>query len=128
MTKIQNSGVIKYYEEQLFLRYLQICNQALESHQDDFPYKQLWESVQKGLQDKTISLAVYDDHPKVTYDVAMSDNHIDVIGVRNETDNAWHVNLSYLEKVVANPEEYINNPAKIDWEWISHRLSSEGQT
>jgi hypothetical protein len=30
----------------------------------------------------------------------------------------WVVSAQYLQQVVADPETYINNPAKIDWEWL----------
>ncbi len=115
----------KLTEEQLFLRYLEICNEALDCNKDKFPYKQIWHAAQKFLQDKNISLAVYDDNPKVTYNLSINDNHIDVVSKKVEgkkSDGAWHVNMSYMEKVVSNPEEYINNPAKIDWDWLRNRL------
>ena len=115
----------KLTEEQLFLRYLEICNKALDCNKDKFPYKQIWQAAQKVLSDKNISLAIYDDHPKATYDLSIHDNHIDVVGknVKEEkSDDAWHVNMSYMEKVVSNPDEYIRNPAKIDWDWLRNRL------
>jgi hypothetical protein len=71
------------------------------------------------LRDKTVSLAVYDDHPKVIYDVAVHDNHIDVVDTKHEKQpEARRINRSYMEEVVAHPEEYIKNPAKIDWDWL----------
>ncbi|MCB2082139.1 MAG: hypothetical protein KDD76_05830, partial [Rickettsiales bacterium] len=107
----------------LFQQYLEICNQALETHKDEFPYKQLWHAAQSMLRNRTVSLAVLDDHPKMTYDLKMADDHIEVLKASNqENKDAWNMKMSYLEKVVAHPEEYIRNPAKIDWDWLRSRL------
>jgi len=111
-------------EEDLFHRYVEICNRALELNKDRFPFKQILHTAQNMMDNETVSLAVYDDNPKATYDISINENQIDVID-KNKTDKSndvWHINLSYLEKVVGNPEEYIKNPAKIDWDWLKNRL------
>jgi hypothetical protein len=35
---------------------------------------------------------------------------------------AWKVPESYLKDVVENAEDYINHPAKLDWEWLKQRV------
>jgi hypothetical protein len=106
--------------EALFAEYLEICNQALESNADNFPYKQLWEAAQQKLKEKAVAVAIYDDHPKAAYEIKFADNTIDFHPVKRvPQQESWHVNLSYLEEVVAHKDEYIQNPAKIDWDWLS---------
>jgi hypothetical protein len=122
---VTKKQVSKLTEEQLFKSYMEICNKSLECNKEKFPYKQILQAAQGLLQDNKISLSIYDDHPKATYDLAIHDNKIDVVGKSKKNggaNKAWHVNKSYLEKVVSNPQEYINNPAKIDWDWLQNRL------
>lgn len=109
--------------DQLFSRYLKICNQALDAHKEEFPYKQLWHVMQHFLKGKKIFLSVYNDHPQKTYEIALKDDHLNVVDVKEGGDpHAWRMKVSELEKIVADPEEYIKNPSKIDWEWLKNRL------
>lgn len=109
--------------EQLFRQYVEVCNRALEANKDKFPYKQLWDVTQAVMKDETIPVAIYDDQPKATYALRFKDHHIDADAVEQELEeHPWHLNTSYLEEVVSHPDDYINNPAKIDWDWLCNRL------
>lgn len=106
-------------EKELFQKYLDICNRALAANKDRFPYKQIWETSEKILREKTVPVAIYDDQPKAVYHLTLHDNHIDTVdGSEQDVDHFWKMNISYLEKVTSHPEEYIRNPAKIDWDWL----------
>jgi hypothetical protein len=39
-----------------------------------------------------------------------------------DAEEGWKVNVSYLQQVVDNPQEYIDNPAKLDFDWLRDRL------
>ena len=109
-------------EAELFQRYLDVCNQALEANKDRFPYRQIWETSERLLKEKTVPVAIYDDHPKAVYHLKIQDHHIDAVsGQEEDADDSWKMNMSYLEKVTEHPEEYIKNPAKIDWEWLRNK-------
>ncbi len=106
-------------EKELFAQYVAVCNRALETHKDEFPYKQLWEMAQVALEKQPVSLAIYDDQLKAVYDVLLHDNHLNIVAESHaQPSHVWHMNRHYLEQVVNNPDDYINNPAKIDWEWL----------
>ena len=110
--------------DQLFKEYLKICNRALEANKDSFPYKQIWGATENFLEDHSIKLAVYDDMPKGCYSLHLKDKKIqssDNCDVSDAKD-AWRVNLSYLQHVVKNPDEYIDHPAKLDWDWLRNRM------
>ena len=47
---------------------------------------------------------------------------------KSEHDTEWKVSRDYLESVVDNPQEYIDNPAKLDLEWLKHRLPDAAST
>ena len=107
----------------LFEQYLEICNQAMAKHKDEFPYKQIWEAVEKLQRDEDIDLTIYDDAPKSHYKVKMKDKHIDVVDVDHEDEHkGWKLNSSYLRKVVEHPQDYIDHPAKLDWDWLKDRV------
>jgi len=107
--------------KELFLRYIDVCNKAIEAHQGEFPYAQLWHSAEESLDGLPIVVAVYDDEPKAAYRLSVNEQHIDTIDIEPDAidnDDAWHVRTSYMQKVIENPEEFIENPAKIDWGWM----------
>lgn len=113
-------------ENSLFYRYLDVCNKAMDKNQEIFPYKQLWDVVQKVIGKKIVSFTLYDDVPKEVYDVILKGTHIEVVNhfavLKGKEPRGWRVNKAYLEKVVKNPQDYINNPARLDWDWLKDRL------
>ena len=110
----------------LFREYLDVCNRALEANKDKFPYKQLWSMTESVLDDSSVKFAVYDDRPKECYSLKLEDHKIKPVKKCDTEDakEAWRMNLSYLQRVVEHPEEYIEHPAKLDWEWLKSRLGS----
>ncbi len=118
MTMQESSGEV----DALFRRYVDICNQALSAHREAFPYKQIWGAVQGAARDKAVRVAIYDDQPK-TYELHLEEDHIEAApdGLYAESP-VCRINLSYLRQVVEHPEEYIHNPARLDWDWLRNRL------
>lgn len=106
----------------LFEQYLHICNEAMKAHKDQFPYKQIWDAVERLQAGEEIDLTIYDDAPQSHYKVRLKDKHIDVVTTDHEDEHrGWKINTSYLRKVVEHPDEYINHPAKLDWDWLKDR-------
>lgn len=108
--------------EELFREYMAICNEAIDKHKDEFPYKQILSATELFVNDKSIDLAVYDDEPKAAFSLHFKDNKITNGGHPDDPKKAWRVNLSYLKKVVENPKEYIAHPEKLDLDWLKSRL------
>lgn len=107
----------------LFEQYLDICNKAIEAHQNAFPYKHIWEAAEKLQGQNGMHVTIYDDEPKGDYLLRIHDKHIEVV---NESDTTpapgWRMNTSYLKEVVENPQTYISEPAKLDWHWLKNRM------
>ena len=107
----------------LFQQYLEICNKAIETHKESFPYKHIWEAAEQLQRRDGMHLTVYDDEPKYDYRLKIQDKHLEVVqeSPEHETDG-WRVNTSYLKRVVENPDEYIRQPSKLDWHWLKNRV------
>lgn len=109
--------------DQLFKQYIEICNQAMAMNKDQFPYKHLLSVAAKFFSEHPIHLAVYDDQPKGDFSVVYEKDGLTCKAVQSdESKNAWRINLSYLKKVVDHPEKYLENPEKLDLDWLKSRL------
>lgn len=104
---------------QLLEQYLEICQSAIDANKDRFPFKQIFSVLSD--PDNTRTVAAYIKEHKL-----IQPYYIKVIGhdfivkesPQNLPQKVWRVHRSYLEEVVEAPMSYINNPAKIDWDWI----------
>jgi hypothetical protein len=124
-TAIKEGSDDDTYVGDLFTRFIEICNKAIRNHSDEFIYKQMIGMGQSLWGNGSIDIAVYDDRPKGVFSLQFRDKHL--CTTRNapkEVEKAWRVHLSYLEKVVANPEKYITHPEKLDLDWLKSRLGS----
>ena len=119
-----DTETLKEYEL-IFEQYLEICNQAIEKNKDKFPYREIWRARWKNVQSENIlECAVYDDRPKIIYTLQITEDM--KIKILKKTHiaptDAWPFKYSYLKHVVANPQDYIDHPANLDWGWLTHLL------
>lgn len=118
---LKDLAIVEEYAR-IFERYLDICNQAIEKNKDKFPYMEIWQARWKELgHDNIVHCAVYDDRPKIIYTLQLTeDMKIKVIKKDpSVSENVWPFKYSYLRHVVANPQEYIEHPANLDWGWLN---------
>lgn len=116
----------------LFREYLTVCNEALARNRG----RELLESVfrlgERLLGGRDLGVAVYLEDPATPYDfftVRWSEGQFDLVAHgRKEPELSWSVKRSYLEDVVADPETYVANPARLDWEWVLARLGLTGSS
>ncbi len=101
----------------LFRRYVEICNEAMAAHREEFPYKQIWNAAQNA----GVRVAVYDDTPKMHYALRLAEDHVEAEQSPDMECPAIRLRLSYLKQVVDRPEEFIENPARLDWGWLKRR-------
>lgn len=116
-------------DNDLFQRYLEICNEALESNKDKFPYREIWEALKQREQDKNVKVRIIDDHPESDIMIKRQNQQLKAVPLKgegkDETTEEWFVTKSYLEDVVKHPDSYIENPALINWDWISGKSTQE---
>lgn len=106
----------------LFEIYLDICNQALEANKERFPFKQILGAARRSEKHKNIEVCILGDRNPISYVIKITDKKITAKPHPFRKDCAcerrWHVTRSYLEDVIKNAHQYIENPAKINWEWL----------
>lgn len=110
----------------LFTRALNVINAALEKNRNETPYSQLLAASEKVLGDHNVGVAVYESDASAPFDyytVRFRDGSFELVSRgKQEPDVGWKVSRGYLEKVAENPDEYIDHPAKLDWEWLKSRV------
>jgi len=107
--------------EAVFQKYLEICNKAIEKNKSKFPYTEIWSARLKLLEEEMkIQAIVYDDRPKASFMLRLTkDMKIEIVEKKLiPPDDAWPFTYQYLKRVVDDPDDYIENPAKLEWGWL----------
>lgn len=116
--------------DDLFQKYIDVCNHALERNGDIFPFGAILSAVRGAEMGVMTQVQIIDDLHNFEYRLTLGAGGIQIIknachgsgnqccGACNKYKNIWCVKTSYLQDVVSHPEEYISNPATIDWEWL----------
>lgn len=107
--------------EKVFQQYLEICNRAIEQNKHKFPYTEIWGARLNALKEEMkIEAVVYDDRPKIAYMLRLTqDMKIEIVERKViPPEEAWPFTYQYLRRVVDNPQDYIENPAKLEWGWL----------
>ena len=115
-----NDILLNSEEAELFAQYLHICNLALTANKERFPFKQILGALPEPAAPQNIAVRIIDDHPKANHAIHMNADQT-LSGCAAEAchcQKEWRVTRSYLEDVIKHADEYINNPAKINWEWM----------
>lgn len=114
----------------LFTESLNVINTALFENRDRMPYKPLLSASEKVLQDRQLGVAIYDEDASAPFDyftIRYHDGTFEVLSHgKQQPEIAWRVSRDYLEKVAANPREYVEHPARLDWDWLKSRVGLEG--
>lgn len=119
--------VSKLNSSALFTQYVDIVNRSLGENRDEFPFDKLLDATDDFLGDRQISVAIYKDDPKNPHDwftIGFDDGTFGIAqrGKSDGSDIDWRVSEDYLRKVVTNPDRYIENPARLDFDWLKARV------
>lgn len=110
----------------LFTQYLDIVNRSIGEHRDEFPYDKMIAASDKLLADKNVGVAVYKDdpaHPHHWFTIQMKGGTLDLVSHgKSDTDIVWKVDEHHLENVVQAPQPYIDQPVKLDLDWLKTRI------
>ena len=108
------------------VQYLNVANIVLDENEDKTPYKQLIHAGQKLLDDKRVGMSVYkddSDEPIAHFTLGMKGNRLEMLAHgKKDIDFGFKVKKSYLEDVVENSDTYIENPLRMDFNWLKSRV------
>ena len=111
---------------QLVTKYLDVVNRSLQANRDHFPWKQIIAKGETTWSGKNIGLGINEPGREVpeTYTIKFVNGSFVNDGPgKVDTTYTWEADKAFMEKVVANPQEYIDNPMKINWDWVKSSLN-----
>jgi hypothetical protein len=119
----------KNYEE-LLQRYLKVCSQALEKHKDISPFKEVFRDAENLPGGGRTNVELYDDgKPVGAYQIGFFKGQVGMLShiaegkfFDDEKEYLWRVDAAELQKVVDDPQTHIDDPKKLDWDWVFARL------
>jgi hypothetical protein len=110
----------------LFMEALDVTNQALDANRDEGAYGKMLDVFDDRLDGHRSAVAIYDDDPSEPFDyftVRYLDGQFELVERgRGEHDSEWKVSVDYLESLRNDPETYIENPIRLDLDWLIDRL------
>ena len=79
------------------------------------------------MRGQKFGIGIYKDNPMTPHDwftIGWNDGNIEIIGHgKDDVTLSTKVKESYVKNVVKNPEPYVENPAKLDLDWLKSRLN-----
>ncbi|MBG79010.1 MAG: hypothetical protein CL570_08300 [Alphaproteobacteria bacterium] len=107
----------------IMIRYLNICNRAMASNRERFPFKQIFDAAQRHECGKVIEVNIIGAAQPLSYAMTLDHEGLHVkphdACEDCQCDKKWDITYDYLQKVMRAPEHYIQNPAMLDWGWVS---------
>jgi hypothetical protein len=111
---------------QLFDDALKTTNRALEENRGEGIYGALISAWDKYLDGHKAGVAIYEDDPGAPFDyftIRYLNGKFEILSRgKSEHDTAWKVSREYLTSLADNPQVYIDQPAKLDIDWLKDRL------
>lgn len=101
---------------ELISKYVDICNRALNVNKNRFPFKQILRAASLSESGLRVKVVMADDGRSVK-GLLLKDDEICCCDL-SDFDREWVVQEEYLRNVLCSPEEYISNPAKLNWDWL----------
>lgn len=100
-------------------RYVQICNQALELSSGRFPFSCILQAVQESGKSPRVRIMTKGAQAYSGYEMRLEGGRIVLMPYDERKIAAlWSLCPDYLEDVLARPEYYTDNPARLNWDWL----------
>jgi hypothetical protein len=111
---------------ELFTGALDVTNRSLEKNRDSGFFGALISAWDKFLDGHKAGVAIYDEDPSKPFDyftIRYLNEKFEILSRgKSEHDTEWKVSRDYLQSIVDDPKKYIDNPAKLDLDWLKERL------
>lgn len=116
----------------LFMDALDVVNRSIEANRGEGVYGNLLELFDEHLDGHRSAVAIYEDDPGAPFDyftIRFIDGRFELVERgRGEHDSEWKVSRDYLDSLIEDPEAYIENPEKLDLDWLATRLPDAART
>lgn len=116
------TAVSSYENYQLLKNYVGVCNDALKENAQRFPFSRIFDVAQRSEKEKPVEVVVRSSKGEERYVFRIEAGGIVVQAheecAKCECVRTWNPQTPYLENVTRSPQDYIQNPAKLDWEWM----------
>ena len=111
---------------EVFTDALDVTNRALDKNRGSGFYGTLISAWDKFLDGHKAGVAIYDEEPDKPFDyftLRYLNGKFEILSRgKSAHDTEWKVSREYLQSVADDPQKYIDNPAKLDLEWLKSRL------
>lgn len=110
----------------LFTDALDVTNRSLKENRDAGFFGKLVSAWDKYMDGHKAGVAIYDKEPKHPFDyftIRYLNGKFEILSRgKSEHDTEWKVSRKYLQSVTEEPQKYIDNPLKLDLDWLKDRL------
>tara|TARA_R110002072_G_scaffold136302_3_gene278660 strand:+ start:962 stop:1342 length:381 start_codon:yes stop_codon:yes gene_type:complete len=112
----------------LFMGALDVINDALNKLRDKPLIKNIINLMDEQAEGRKFGVAVYDtdvDSPHDYFTIRMHNESLQLASHgKDAPDIDWKVSMEFLRDINENPQKYIDDPWKLDIEWLKDRLQS----
>ena len=112
-SELETTNLVKHY--------FNICNTALSNHRESPVYGSLLALVNQFASGSTVLVKVVDGDSMNGrfYTTRFIDGEFTpVMEGERKADARFEVKCTFLETVMTNSEEFVDNPGKLDWSWL----------
>lgn len=117
----------RYRETDLLLAaYLNVANTALTKHRKEPPFREMIEAADEPSTPKDFGVAVYDgddDDEGDLFTLRFERGYLLLVDRNHPPPEVeWETRRRDLEEVVQNPEAFIEQPGKLELDWLKERF------
>lgn len=110
----------------LFMNGLDVINRSLEANRDKGIWEKLIGAFDKYIEGHHSAVAVYDEDPSAPFayfTIRYLNGRFELVEQgKGEHSTEWRVSRKYLQSLKENPRKYIDNPARLDLDWLKSIL------
>lgn len=107
-------------KKELLNSYFSIAAECFATHKKTYPFSTILSAALPQALSKTIKIRIHDGENCDSFFLTSGflSWQIDDTAPLEEVDYIWDVEQSFLQNTIENTEEYLCNPAKLDWGWL----------
>lgn len=107
----------------LFIQALHVINAAITAHQDSAWLKRQLRTWRDRFEGEKMGVAIFNGNPNLAEDyftIALKDDGFVLVDHAPCNPITWKVTEDFLKDVATRPQYYIENPDRLDWDWMQN--------